>query len=488
MDDLSDEILALVESGDESNSRNARKRRRRARDSEEEDKGKSFSDDQYSDLEEAVDEYGPDLYKDSEDRRRLSAMTEMEREGILTERAEKRQYLLERLEVKKKLKAGQRKDDPTRRSSRATARESEKTKGLSELRRRREEKSTRHKRSNSPRRSKRRSPSYSGRSDSEDDYNSDRDSHRKEKRIAKLEDLNEVRIGRDLLEKWLHTPFFEKTIIGCFVRIGLGVDENKNLVYRICQIEDVTKYHRPYRLGNTMTDKALLLKHGKAEKVFLMDIVSNGDFTMHEYKRLEATISAEHLKMATLDHVEEKKKDLEKAHSYVLSDAEINAMIQKKTEFAKAPLNTAMEKAQIIRLRETAEQSGDHEQVQRLNAKLAELDELSSERKKGNGNRLDALAELNKRNRMINMREGAKAEHRFNQDKRSRIQDPKNPTTPLPSRVSTLRSKPIDEPPSPGSVNFKLPEIPDDEITIDRPWSKYELLISSIPINVECNL
>ncbi|ORY02879.1 plus-3-domain-containing protein [Basidiobolus meristosporus CBS 931.73] len=485
MDDLSDEILALVESGDEGNSRNTRKRRRRARDSDEE-KGKAFSDDQYSDLEEAVDEYGPDLYKDSEDRRRLSAMTEMEREGILTERAEKRQYLLERLEVKKKLKAGQRRDDPTRRSSRATARESEKTKGLSELRRRREEKSTRPKRSSSPRRSKRRSPSYSGRSESEED--SDHDVHQKEKRYAKLEDLNSVRVGRDILEKWLHTPFFERTIIGCFVRIGLGVDENKNLVYRICQIEDVTKYHRPYRLGNTMTDRALLLKHGKAEKVFLMDIVSNGSFTMHEFKRLEATLHAEHLKMPTLDHVEEKKEDLEKAHSYVLSDAEINEMIQKKMQFAKAPLNTAMEKAQLIRLRETAEQSGDMEELQRLNAKLAELDELSNVRKKTHDNRLDALAELNKRNRMINMREGAKAEHRINQDRRSRIQDPKNPTTPLPSRVATLRSKPIDEPPSPGSANFKLPEIPDDEITVDRPWSKYELLISSIPINVECNL
>lgn len=60
-----------------------------------------------------MDEYGPDLYKDEEDKRRLLALPEVEREQILSERSEERQRNLERLEVRKLLKDG-RKDDSKR--------------------------------------------------------------------------------------------------------------------------------------------------------------------------------------------------------------------------------------------------------------------------------------------------------------------------------------------------------------------------------------
>jgi RNA polymerase-associated protein RTF1 len=63
------------------------------------------------------------------------------------------------------------------------------------------------------------------------------------------------------------------------VRLLVGVGEDKVQKYRVAQVVDVVDYHRAYKLGTTMTKKALRLKHGKAEKVFLMDIISNGDFT-----------------------------------------------------------------------------------------------------------------------------------------------------------------------------------------------------------------
>jgi RNA polymerase-associated protein RTF1 len=70
-------------------------------------------DDDDDDSEEELDEYGPDLYKDEEDKRRLLALPEVEREQILSERSEERQRNLERLEVRKLLKDG-RKDDSKR--------------------------------------------------------------------------------------------------------------------------------------------------------------------------------------------------------------------------------------------------------------------------------------------------------------------------------------------------------------------------------------
>ena len=49
-------------------------------------------------------------------------------------------------------------------------------------------------------------------------------------------------------------------------------------VYRICEITGVVPYKRLYPVGNKKTDKALMLMHGKAEKLFKMDLVSNHRF------------------------------------------------------------------------------------------------------------------------------------------------------------------------------------------------------------------
>lgn len=99
------------------------------------DNGGSSSN-QRSDESDGVDEYGPDLYKDEEDRRRywkspswtwrtgwakreflysLLSLPEVERERILSERSEERQRNLERLEVRKLLNDGRR-EDTTRRT------------------------------------------------------------------------------------------------------------------------------------------------------------------------------------------------------------------------------------------------------------------------------------------------------------------------------------------------------------------------------------
>lgn len=34
--------------------------------------------------------------------------------------------------------------------------------------------------------------------------------------------LGKLRLPRSLLEKWVEEPFFEKAVIGCFVRLGVG--------------------------------------------------------------------------------------------------------------------------------------------------------------------------------------------------------------------------------------------------------------------------
>lgn len=73
--------------------------------------------------------------------------------------------------------------------------------------------------------------------------------------------------------------FFGK--IGCFVRLYIGPDPQRKVpVYRLCQITDVVPWHKTYKVtDNAWSNKALKVKHGKAEKEFPMDIVSNQNVT-----------------------------------------------------------------------------------------------------------------------------------------------------------------------------------------------------------------
>jgi RNA polymerase-associated protein RTF1 len=57
-------------------------------------------------------------------------------------------------------------------------------------------------------------------------------------------------------------------------------------VYRLCQIIDVVPWHKTYKVtDNAWSNKALKVKHGKAEKDFPMDIVSNQLVTQVQYNQ-----------------------------------------------------------------------------------------------------------------------------------------------------------------------------------------------------------
>lgn len=51
------------------------------------------------------------------------------------------------------------------------------------------------------------------------------------------------------------------------------------MAYRVGRIDEVIDYHRVYKINGVPTKKALRVSHGKAQRVFLMDVVSNKPFT-----------------------------------------------------------------------------------------------------------------------------------------------------------------------------------------------------------------
>ena len=85
-------------------------------------------------------------------------------------------------------------------------------------------------------------------------------------------------------------PFFKKVAVGSFVRVGIGNHEGRP-VYRIAEVTDVADTPKVYNLGATRTNKGLKLRHGRQERIFRMEYVSNSNFTESEFRKWKEEVS-----------------------------------------------------------------------------------------------------------------------------------------------------------------------------------------------------
>nr|CRZ25129.1 Bm3560 [Brugia malayi] len=173
----------------------------------------------------------------------------------------------------------------------------------------------------------------------------------KKREVNCLADLARIRLSRFKISRIVHAPFFNKTVIGCFVRIGIGRNKEGRSVYRAAQILDVVETAKVYQLENTRTNKGLKLKHGEEERVYRLEFVSNSEFTNHEFNKWYDAMKSNNLSILTIDQVEKKEADIQKAVNYNYTDKDIELMVQEKMRFQKAPLNYALEKGNLIKLK-----------------------------------------------------------------------------------------------------------------------------------------
>ncbi|KAM1095828.1 hypothetical protein ACFXTH_010593 [Malus domestica] len=168
---------------------------------------------------------GSDLYKDEDDRQKLAKMSELQRELILSERAQKKddKSLKEKFQPKwDKGKAPQSRKEtaplPSSRvhsSARSADRAAFKDDALNELRAKRLK-------LHDP--EAHRKLRYASRSEDDgssgDDAMIDSDDERSEG--LTFDDIKEITIRRSKLAKWFMEPFLEELIVVCVVRVGIG--------------------------------------------------------------------------------------------------------------------------------------------------------------------------------------------------------------------------------------------------------------------------
>ncbi|KDP20938.1 hypothetical protein JCGZ_21409 [Jatropha curcas] len=388
---------------------------------------------------------GDDLYKDEDDRRKLAQMSELEREMILSERADKKgdKNLTERIRSKRDSERAtrSRKETPplpssrgVRTSARSADRAAAKDDALNELRAKRLKqqdpeahrklrdvsRGTSGSRGVSPVRRKRftsaslssSSSESDSRSHSEDEAStgdggmadSDEDREPGSEGLT-YDDIREVTIRRSKLAKWLMEPWFEELIVGCFVRVGIGRSKS-GPIYRLCLVRnvDAADPDRPYKLENKTTYKYLNVIWGNESSAarWQMAMVSDSAPTEDEYKQWVREVERSGGRMPTKQDILEKKEAIKKSNTFVYSAATVKQMLQEKKSASTRPLNVAAEKDRLRRELEVAQMKQDDAEVERIRARIQELE--ASRQAQEKDAKAIRLAEMNRKNRAENFR------------------------------------------------------------------------------------
>lgn len=210
------------------------------------------------------------------------------------------------------------------------------------------------------------------------------------------------------MSQWCHTPFFKETVIGCFVRLSIGVKDSKQ-VYRVAEIVDVTDGPTAYDLEKTKTDKLLKLKHGRDEKNFRIQFVSNTEFTEKEFSEWKVKMERERLSLPNRKQIDDKLKHIHAALNYNFKESDIEAIVKEKEKYSQTPVNFAMKKTQLKKEKDMAEQHGDLIRVNELTEQLDELEQKAKELDYKRTQNISAISYINERNRMRNIVDSEKA-------------------------------------------------------------------------------
>uniref|UniRef100_A0A1I7XL78 Plus3 domain-containing protein n=1 Tax=Heterorhabditis bacteriophora TaxID=37862 RepID=A0A1I7XL78_HETBA len=173
------------------------------------------------------------------------------------------------------------------------------------------------------------SSTASSRSSSRDSSPARRQDSDDEKKVAKkdvefLQELSRARLSRYKLSRIVHAPFFSQSVVGCFVRIGIGMVAGKSR-YRISQITEVVETAKVYNLEKTRTNKGIKLKYGKGERVYRLEFVSNTEFPNDEFEEW-LRVSKEEGTVPNMDLIEKKEADIKKAMEYNYTHSDIDSV------------------------------------------------------------------------------------------------------------------------------------------------------------------
>lgn len=155
-----------------------------------------------------------------------------------------------------------------------------------------------------------------------------------------LEKLNSIRLPRHVLEEWAMEPWLDEAVRGSFVRLGIGLYDGVQQ-YRICEVVRVDEYRHQYTFGKFYVSKGLVLRIGRNERLWRMNLISNHRFSEIEFDVWKEDMAKDRARLPSVKEVERRKKLREEAVAKGRSMDKTDEMINAKLENAAKRIEVA---------------------------------------------------------------------------------------------------------------------------------------------------
>ncbi|KKZ62144.1 hypothetical protein EMCG_03388 [[Emmonsia] crescens] len=229
---------------------------------------------------------------------------------------------------------------------------------------------------------------------------------------AELRDIQRAKVGRSNFAQVCFYPGFESAIANCYVRVVVGVNkETQQNEYRLCLIKRFAE-GKPYAMEapngrNFITTQYAVLTHGKSEREFPFIACSDSSITEAEFNRYRQTMAVEDCKMATKSMIATKVADINRLINHQFTKEELEEKLRRQgTNDNKTKI---FERIQLEKRRQEAIAAGDEAAIAKCDAELVHF----SGPKLAFGTALvkprptektqqERLQELNRRNQKLN--------------------------------------------------------------------------------------
>lgn len=441
MSDLEEDLLALAGAGseDESDYEPAPAKRSSSMDQSERKKRRVVDDDADDDDDE--DDYDPEAafqsadedeneedfgeanpypleskYKNQQDKDELENMPEVERESVLFERSQELQKYQERKLLAERSRQNKKQNERSSRSQKVKeSAKSLKSSKLSELKKQREKKSRRDREDyESESEDEEDDPYDLGDDEDEDGYEPDFQSYdndvqwatRPTKKSVDINDINSVKTGRSVADKYCFYPGFNDAVTGSYGKMRIS-----QTAYRMVRIDGVSK-GKPYKLNDRkiITNQYFqLYQPGQPKKMFPMNRLSDERITLQEFDKWKeyverAKTQGKSASMPTMSEIERKYEELKAFGRTKLEGDIFTKYLENRRQFNHSVAETDVLGAKL-KLRQklnVAQQQGNTEDVKRLTKEFSEAEKKFNKITNTKQEQTSITAIISEKNRKLN--------------------------------------------------------------------------------------